>query len=157
MASPKSTEKAPSLFRVLVAAYDLGKSVRFFETLLHVRGRFVATGRFYFDCGSVILGVLDYGATPAKERPAPTEALYFATAHLDQIHRRARQLDCLDPSLIHGDPANPAGEIVVRPWGERSFYAIDPAGNPLCFVDARTVFTGTRPQITALERAHRAK
>jgi len=30
----------------------------------------------------------------------------------------------------------------VRPWGERSFYAHDPFGNPLCFVDATTIFTG---------------
>jgi hypothetical protein len=31
---------------------------------------------------------------------------------------------------------------VTRPWGERSFYAFDPDGNGLCFVDERTVFTG---------------
>jgi hypothetical protein len=40
---------------------------------------------------------------------------------------------------VHGTPA---GEIVKRPWGERSFYAIDPTGNKLCFVDAATLFTG---------------
>jgi len=31
---------------------------------------------------------------------------------------------------------------VERPWGERSFYAVDPFGNPLCFVDQKTLFTG---------------
>jgi hypothetical protein len=32
--------------------------------------------------------------------------------------------------------------VVKRPWGERSFYAVDPFGNRLCFVAGDTVFTG---------------
>jgi hypothetical protein len=36
----------------------------------------------------------------------------------------------------------PGGGIVVRPWGERSFYAEDPWKNPLCFVEEGTVNTG---------------
>jgi hypothetical protein len=40
---------------------------------------------------------------------------------------------------VHGEPA---GAICKRPWGERSSYAVDPFGNPLCFVDRATVFTG---------------
>jgi len=39
---------------------------------------------------------------------------------------------------VHGSPA---GAIAVRPWGERSFYAVDPFGKRLCFVDERTKFT----------------
>jgi len=50
-------------------------------------------------------------------------------------------LDCLAKGIVHGEPA---GGIVVRPWGERSFYVLDPYGNGLCFVDASTVFTGAR-------------
>ena len=48
-------------------------------------------------------------------------------------------LDCLERSDVHGAPSD---EIVVRPWGERSFYARDPFGNGLCFVDETTLFTG---------------
>ena len=33
--------------------------------------------------------------------------------------------------------------IAVRPWGERSFYGLDPSGNPVCFVDPATLFTGS--------------
>lgn len=36
----------------------------------------------------------------------------------------------------------PLGEIARRPWGERSFYATDPFGNPLCFVGRDSVFRG---------------
>ena len=35
-----------------------------------------------------------------------------------------------------------AGEPVVRPWGERSFYADDPWNNPLCFVQEGTIYAG---------------
>ena len=70
------------------------------------------------------------------------EAAPFAVrADLAEAHRRARALKCLSKGDVHGESA---GDIVVRPWGERSFYAFDPFGNPICFVDARTVFTGKR-------------
>ena len=36
----------------------------------------------------------------------------------------------------------PLGRIAKRPWGEESFYASDPFGNPLCFVRRDTEFTG---------------
>jgi predicted enzyme related to lactoylglutathione lyase len=32
--------------------------------------------------------------------------------------------------------------IEKRPWGERSFYCLDPDGNRLCFVDDATIFLG---------------
>jgi hypothetical protein len=38
-----------------------------------------------------------------------------------------------------------AGEIAVRPWGDRSFYMEDPFGNKVCFVDRPTMFTGKGP------------
>jgi catechol 2,3-dioxygenase-like lactoylglutathione lyase family enzyme len=144
---------APAIFRILVAARDLKGSQRFYERLLGTPGRVVAPGRVYFDCGPVILGVLDRSAESEDERPHVAESLYFATDDLAGAHRRARRLGCLAEGLLHGDPANPLGEIAVRPWGERSFYAEDPAGNSLCFVDVRTRFTGTPRQVAALERA----
>jgi catechol 2,3-dioxygenase-like lactoylglutathione lyase family enzyme len=143
----------PRVFRVLLPAHDLAESKRFYEALLGSRGRSVAGGRIYFDCGPVILGLLDSSAVDEEGRPHFPESLYFTTNDVKEIHRRAEKLACLDSGLIHNDPANPAGEIVVRPWGELSFYAHDPAGNPLCFVSDRTKFTGTPRQVTALTRA----
>jgi catechol 2,3-dioxygenase-like lactoylglutathione lyase family enzyme len=141
---------SPAVFRILLQAKDLEASRRFYERLLGVPGRFVAGGRVYFDCGPVIVGILDHSQVPAKERSAPTEAVYFSTPELPAVHARARDLGALDSSFLHGDPNSPAGEMVVRPWGERSFYANDPSGNPLCFVDAATLFTGTPEQVAAL-------
>ncbi len=143
----------PRIFRVLLHARDLQRSRRFYESLLATRGRPVGGGRVYFDCGPVILGLLDYSAERAGDRWTPTEAVYLATDDLEGVYRRARRLGCLSTGRVHGDRSQPLGAIVVRPWGERSFYAKDPSGNPLCFVDRRTRFTGTPSQVAALRRA----
>jgi catechol 2,3-dioxygenase-like lactoylglutathione lyase family enzyme len=145
----------PSVFRVLVDSMDLERSRRFYETLLGVRGRRVADDRFYFDCGSVILGLVARSGGHDRARSRPKEAIYFATDDIETVHRRARRLNCLDPDLLHGDASSPMGQVAVRPWGERSFYVNDPSGNPLCFVDSRTTFTGTQRQVAALRRATR--
>ncbi len=144
---------ASRVFRVLLPARDLEASRRFYESLLGTRGRVVAPGRVYFDCGPVIVGLLDYGPRGRRPSATPVEALYFATGELEAVHRRARRLRALAPGYLHGDRSSPMGGIVRRPWGERSFYVRDPSGNPLCFVDARTRFTGTASQVTALERS----
>lgn len=148
-------DHTPRVFRILLPTRDLEASVRFYERLLATKGRAVAEGRVYFDCGSVILGLLDYSTLPADELRPPAEAVYLATEDLDGVHRRARELGSLSQELLHGDPSSPMGEPKVRPWGERSFYANDPAGNPLCFVEASTVFTGTPAQVEGLRRASR--
>jgi hypothetical protein len=66
--------------------------------------------------------------------------IYLAVTDLDAHFLRAKSLNCLSKAV--GDGGLPMGEIAVRPWGERSFYASDPFGNPICLVDAATVFTG---------------
>jgi hypothetical protein len=86
----------------------------------------------------VILAVVD--PTPGNVKPtANVGDLYFAVADLEKVHSRARELGCLSDEKVHDESA---GDIKVRPWGERSFYAEDPWGNGLCFVDERTLYTG---------------
>jgi hypothetical protein len=68
-----------------------------------------------------------------------TKALYFRTTDLDGVHARAKQLRCLSDEMVHGLKG---GDVSVKPWGERSFYAEDPWGNPLCFVEAGTEYAG---------------
>jgi len=147
-----SVGDSPRIFRVLIPAHDLARAVSFYEALLGVKGRPVAEGRVYFDCGSVILGVLDYSSTARDNLPGPAEAIYFAVRDLDRAHARAKKLGCLSKELLHDDPESPMGEIRVRPWGERSFYAEDPSGNPVCFVDEGTLFKGTPEQVRRLAR-----
>ncbi len=128
----------PSLYRVVLQVPDMPAAVRFYEALLGASGRDIHGTRHYFDCGPVILALVDPAEDDEQARPNP-DHVYFAVDDLPAVHARARRLGCLQAGAVHDAPA---GEIVVRPWGERSFYAQDPAGNPLCFVDATTLFTG---------------
>jgi catechol-2,3-dioxygenase len=130
---------APQLFRVILQVSNLDQAASFYAQLLGEAGRRIPRGsRHYFDCGSVILALVDQSVGDLEAKPIP-DYVYFAVSDLDEIFARARALNCLSGEDVHGASA---GEIVVRPWGERSFYVSDPWGNGLCFVDENTLFTG---------------
>ena len=128
----------PNLYRVILHVSDLDKAAEFYSNLLGSQGRRIRGARHYFDCGPVILALLDPTAGGEKAKPNP-DHIYFSVKDLEKVHARAVALGCLSKEDVHDEPA---GDIVKRPWGERSFYARDPFGNRLCFVDAQTIFTG---------------
>ena len=130
---------ADRLFRVILQVPDLDEAAAFYSKLLNDEGRRIPrASRHYIDCGPVILALVDVSAEGKQAKPLP-DYIYFAVADLQSVHDRARALNCLSDSDVHGDPA---GEIIKRPWGELSFYVADPWGNGLCFVDEQTLFTG---------------
>jgi catechol 2,3-dioxygenase-like lactoylglutathione lyase family enzyme len=127
----------PKIFRVTVETANLEQASAFYAKLLGIEGKRHPGARHYFDCGGVILAVLDVsqgGLTPG----AGGKALYFAVNDVDAVHARAKALDALAPYKVHGEPA---AEVTKRPWGERSFYVVDPWGNDLCFVEDGTLYT----------------
>ena len=128
----------PVIFRVMLEVSDLNAAVTFYSKLLGIEGRLLRGSRAYFDCGSVILAIVD--PTPGDLTPKPNVGdVYFSVKNLEVFHSRARELDCLSAEEVHDESA---GNIVTRPWGERSFYVKDPWGNGVCFVDEKTLFTG---------------
>jgi catechol-2,3-dioxygenase len=130
---------APALFRLILQVDDLDKAADFYAKLLADPGRRIPrTSRHYIDCGPVILALVNVAAGNEEAKPIP-DYIYFAVADLEKVYARATDLACLSTEDVHGASA---GEIVVRPWGERSFYVKDPWGNGLCFVDDKTLFTG---------------
>jgi len=116
----------------------MASAVSFYSTLLALSGRPIFGGRHYFDCGDVILGFADVSSAGREPQPTP-QYLYLAVTNLEEIHSRAAELGALSSEDVH---SGSGGQIAVRPWGERSFYARDPFGNLLCLVDAETLFTG---------------
>ena len=126
---------AASIFRIFVPVSDIDDSLAFYRRLFDDDGREIHRGRHYFDCGPVIFAVIENNGTPISDH------IYFSVDDIESFFERARELDCLETDSVHGSPS---GEIGVRPWGERSFYARDPSGNGLCFVDSKTLFTGVR-------------
>jgi predicted enzyme related to lactoylglutathione lyase len=127
----------PSLFRINVEVGNLDEAAEFYGKLFGLEGRKQAGSRCYFACGPVTLQVVDVSSV-AKPHPA-AKALYFTVEDLDALFARAQALGCLAGDDVHGASG---GAISVRPWGERSFYAEDKWRNPLCFVEAGTIYPG---------------
>lgn len=130
------------LFRVMVPVVDIEKAARFYGAVLESSGARVSPGRHYFECEGTILACYDpradgdaYDATPL------TEPLYLAVSDLEACFQRARAAGATFSTDVVPE-VGPLGAIATRPWGERSFYASDPSGNPLCFVSRDSVFTG---------------
>jgi len=129
--------EVPQLFRLNIEVADLDAAISFYTKLLGVDGRKQAGSRCYFDCGPVTLQVLDVSSS--REPHPAAKALYFTVNDLEAAFERAKSLGCLSREDVHDAPG---GGIVVRPWGERSFYLEDPWKNPLCFVEEGTVYSG---------------
>lgn len=124
----------PQFFRLNVETGSLDEAIDFYTKLLGVQGRKQPGARAYYACGPVTLQVVQV------EQPHPAaKALYFTVRDLEAIFERAKELGCLSQESVHDAPG---GGIVVRPWGERSFYVEDPWSNPLCFVEEGTVYAG---------------
>ena len=133
----RGPDDVPSLFRINVEVRDLDEAATFYGKLLGIVGRKQAGSRCYFTCGPVTLQVVNVSSVRTPHPAA--KALYFVVNDLDAIFRRAKSLRCLAPEDVHGSPG---GKISVQPWGERSFYAEDRWHNPLCFVEAGTIYPG---------------
>ena len=135
--TPATEPDVPQFFRLNIEVGNLEEAARFYGTLLGLEGRRQAGARVYFQAGPVTLQVVDVSSSHAPHPGA--KALYFTVQDLEAAFERAKGLGCLSRESVHDAPG---GGIVVRPWGERSFYAEDPWKNPLCFVEAGTVYPG---------------
>jgi catechol 2,3-dioxygenase-like lactoylglutathione lyase family enzyme len=129
------------LFRVILPVGDIDASVAFYSSLLDDAGMRVSPGRHYFECGGVMLALYSPRADGDDRTPRPNwDHVYFAVNDLAAVFARAGKVGGLSAEV--GDGGLKMGEMARRPWGEVSFYMQDPSGNPLCFVDAATLFTG---------------
>ena len=127
----------PKLFRVTLEVADLDRATQLYGALFGIDGQRHPGARHYFDCGGVTVAVLDVSRGGIPPTPGP-KSLYFVVDDVDAVHARADQLGVLAPYQVHGEPA---GAVITRPWGERSFYVVDPWGNDLCFCENGTLYT----------------
>lgn len=123
----------PVIFRVIVSVHDIERAADFYGKLFDTPGRRVSPGRHYFDAGNVILACYDPEAdgdeTPHMANPEP---IYFSVSDVDGFFLRCQEMGLIGQTV----------DVYRQPWGERSFYMQDPFGNPLCFVEESTCFTG---------------
>jgi catechol 2,3-dioxygenase-like lactoylglutathione lyase family enzyme len=127
----------PKLFRVTVEVGDLDRATELYRDLFGDDGERHRGARHYFDCGGTIVALIDVSQGGLSPTPGP-KSLYFAVEDIEAVHQRASRLGVLAPYQVHGEPA---GDVIERPWGERSFYVVDPWGNDLCFCQDGTLFT----------------
>ena len=125
-----------NLYRVIHPVDDIETAARFYAAVFGMDGERVSPGRHYFACGGTILACYDPLADGDKLangwRHHENQYVYFAVADLDST--------CKAVQDAGGKIMTP---IETMPWGETIFYANDPSGNPIAFVDEATVFTGS--------------
>ena len=124
------------LYRVILPVSPIEAGASFYAAVLEQPGARVSPGRHYFDCEGTILACFDPEADHERRDPKPNpEHIYFAVDDLDAALERCRAAG-----------AEITEEIASYPWGETAFYANDPFGNQIRFVDRTTVFTGPRAE-----------
>jgi catechol 2,3-dioxygenase-like lactoylglutathione lyase family enzyme len=129
-------DRGVRLFRVIVHVADIEAAATFYAALLGHSGERVTSGRHYFDCEGVLLACLDALADGDPEASPPNSGhVYFATEEpLDLVRQRAIDAGAVLDSRL--------GAVGTRPWGERSFYARDPSGNPFAVVQHGSEYAG---------------
>ncbi len=133
-----------NLATVVLPVRGLGRADAVYEELLGLDADVTVPGRhsFYCDgCALTLVNTVEHARQHDLEPPAfepNPELVYFAVSDLDAVWERAQKLP-MEP--LEDDDVGQG--IAHRPWGERSFYARDPSGNPVCFVDDTTLFTGS--------------
>lgn len=125
----------PHLYRVILPVTDIERAAVFYGAVLGDSGERVSPGRHYFDCGGTILACYD---PRADEDPVDVgwqyhenQYLYFAVPDLQETRDR-----------IEAAGGQILSNIETMPWGERMFYALDPFGGRISFVEEGTEFRG---------------
>lgn len=125
----------PRLYRIILPVSDIEGAARFYSRVLETGGERVSPGRHYFDCGGTILAcydpVADGDPLGRGWLPHENQYLYFSVPDLAAVRSRIEQAGGRNLT-----------EIEDMPWGERIFYAQDPQGSRISFVQDNTVFTG---------------
>ena len=130
------------LYRVILPVGDIDRAASFYAAVLDGPGRRVSPGRHYFECEGTILACFDPQADGDGRRSAPlSEPLYFAVSDLPSVYAACKKAGAVFETASPPG-VGPLGQISKRPWGEESFYAADPFGNPICFVARASVFRG---------------
>lgn len=129
------------VFRILMPVPDIEAAAKFYAKLFEAPGERVSPGRHYFKAGDVVFACYSPNAEGSQTPPRPLETeTYLAVKDLEATYDQALKAGAKLSTETQHHAGNLA-RIEERPWGERSFYTSDPFGNPLCFVDEKTLFT----------------
>jgi len=125
------------LYRVILPVTDIDAAAQFYATVLDEPGRRVSGGRHYFGAGDAGAILACYDPTADGDsidegwRHHALQYVYFSVDDLERTRSRCAAAGATDLTPIE-----------AMPWGETMFYALDPFGNPISFVQAGTEFVG---------------
>jgi predicted enzyme related to lactoylglutathione lyase len=124
-----------NLYRVILPVNDINIAEKFYSVVLNDPGERVSPGRHYFKCGGTILAcydpVADGDGIDNGWKHHFNQYFYFSVSDLDETL-----------NLLQNSGGKVESGIETMPWGEKIFYAKDPFGNPISFVDEETLFQG---------------
>ncbi|WP_439384533.1 VOC family protein [Amycolatopsis lexingtonensis] len=123
----------PRVFRMIQPVDDIEVAVAFYTAVLGHPGERIAVNRHYFHCGDVVLACVEAPLEHREPRPRKDPRIVYLA--VDDVEETFEHVRTAQPRWI--DDA-----IETQFWGERSFYADDPFGNPLCFVQEDTRYLG---------------
>ena len=127
------------LYRVILPVNKIDDAAAFYGSVLKIPGERISPGRHYFNLGGTILAVYDPIADGDLAGDGwahhQNQYIYIGVSDLEGVFDRTKSAG-----------AEMQSEIESMPWGERLFYARDPSGNPICFVDDKTLFLGSETQ-----------
>jgi len=123
------------LYRVVLPVSDIDEASAFYGKALNLKGERISKGRHYFNCGGTALVCYDPLAEGDKLGQGwmhlKKQYFYFSVPNLEGAYVRVK----------NAGASNIDEEISESPSGERLFHAADPFGNPIAFVDEKTVPT----------------
>lgn len=123
------------LYRIILPVPNIEKAALFYAQVLGIAGERVSPGRHYFRFDDFVFALYDPRAdcdSPVHHwQFHPDQFLYFATDNLTHTFK-----------LVTAAGGKTESAIADMPWGETLFYARDPFGSPIAFVERGTVFLG---------------
>ena len=128
------------LYQVVLPVSDIDQAEKFYSHLLGTPGRRVSPGQHHFECGGVLLICNDLsGEGDSFQTSSSPHRLIFVVEDIEAVFERAQSGGC----------ASVDEQILSQPWGERSFFSVDPFKNSLGFMDETTAIQQAGEQSAA--------
>ena len=128
------------LYQVVLPVSDIDQAEKFDSHLLGTPGRRVSPGQHHFECGGVLLICNDLSAEgDSSQTSSSPHRLIFVVEDIEAVFERAQSGGC----------ASVDEQILSQPWGERSFFSVDPFKNSLGFMDETTAIQQAGEQSAA--------
>ena len=128
------------LYQLVLPVSDIDQAEKFYSHLVGTPGRRVSPGQHHFECGGVILICNDLSAEgDSSQTSSSSHRLIFVVEDIEAVFERAQSGGC----------ASVDEQILSQPWGERSFFSVDPFKNSLGFMDETTAIQQAGEQSAA--------